>query len=318
MTTNIRFPKNTGWWLLIIALATVLIIISLTRSSLRATHDPNDILRDTVAQGIQGNASKLSCAVLVWSTERKYFGPWSNKPDRPETAGNHQLWWNNNKIAISCKENTTIYDPNGQVLSNQITTFVTYDGKTFRAAEMPTGSTGKVEMVISKKPPHGYYDNNYLQSVGWQGRGGLNDVSKATEPGVDRWLTEDNKTIKRTFHNTRTGQVGVWIYDIEKAYGLVSMEYYCKENILQLRTTIQYKQVSGGVWFPVSVITDGHNIQNGELIYRNKMELDSTKSVFNNPSATPEEVFDLKIGPNTEVTDLTSLKTKLKMFMNDF
>ena len=143
-------------------------------------------------------------------------------------------------------------------------------------------------------------------------------MSKATEPGVEYWLTEDNETIKRTFHNTRTGQVGVQFFDVEKAYGLTIYENYAKENALQLRRTIQYKLVSGGAWFPISVITEGHNIQNGELIYRYKMELDSTKSTFNDPSTIPEDVFELKIGPNTEVTDLTSLKTRLKMRLNDF
>jgi len=259
------------------SLATVIVIISLICSSHFATPDPNDILRDTMAQGIQNNISKLSCAVLVWSSERKYFGPWSSKP---QTAGNHKLWWNNNKIAISCKTNTVTQDPNGQATSKQETMLMTYDGKKFRVAEIPTGSTGKVEMVISKKPPRNYYIDNYLQCVGWQGNGVLNHVSKATEPGVEHWLTEDNKTIKRTFHNTRTGQVGVWIFDVEEAYGLTIYENYAKEDALQSRRTIQYKQVSGGAWFPISVITEGHNIQNGELIYRNKMEVDSTNWTF--------------------------------------
>ncbi|MCP4256945.1 MAG: hypothetical protein GY774_05370 [Planctomycetes bacterium] len=315
MTSDIRSTNKTRWWLFILGIATVIVIISLIRSSHLATPDPNDILRDTVAQVIQNNISKLSCAVLVWSSERKHFGPWSSKP---QTAGNHKLWWNNNKIAISCKTNTAIQDPNGQATSKQETILMTYDGKKFWVAEIPTGSTGKVEMVISKKPPHSFNINNYLQGVGWQGSGVLNHVSKATEPGVEHWLTEDNKTIKRTFHNTRTGQVGVWIFDVEKAYGLTIYENYAKENTLQSRRTIQYKQVSRGAWFPISVNTEGHNIQNGELIYRYKMELDSTKSTFNDPSAIPEDVFELKIGPNTEETDLTSLKTRLKMRLNDF
>jgi len=271
MTTTIRFYKNTGWWLLIIGLATVLIIIGYSLSVHRANPDPNDIMRYTIAQGIQNNVSKLSCAILVWSSERKGFGPWSNKP---EIKGTHQLWWNNKKIALSCETNTTIHDPNGQVSSNQEITFMTYDGKKFRVAEMPTGLTGKVEIGILKKPTERFHHNNYLQTVGWQGRGGLNHISKPTEPG--------------------------------------------KEDVLQLRRTIQYKQVSGGVWFPISVVTENYNIQNGELIYRSKMEVDIQKSVFNDPSIIPDEAFELEIGPNAEVKDLTSLKTRLKRFLNDF
>lgn len=315
MTTNIRFYKNTGWWLLIIGLATVLIIIGYSLSVHRANPDPNDIMRDAIAQGIQNNVSKLSCAILVWSSERKGFGPWSNKP---EIKGTHQLWWNNKKIALSCETNTTIHDPNGQVSSNQEITFMTYDGKKFRVAEMPTGLTGKVEIGILKKPTERFHHNNYLQTVGWQGRGGLNHISKPTEPGIERWLAEEDKVIKQTFHNTRTGQVGVRIFDVEKAYGLVTRESYVKEDVLQLRRTIQYKQVSGGVWFPISVVTENYNIQNGELIYRSKMEVDIQKSVFNDPSIIPDEAFELEIGPNAEVKDLTSLKTRLKRFLNDF
>jgi|GEM_PF-2595511 len=310
MATNIKFPKHTGWGLLTIGLAIVCITICLTRSPFRAAPDPNDILRETVAQGMDDNVSKLSCAILVWNSERKFFGPWS---DKPQTAGNHQLWWNNNSIAILSKTNTAIRDPNGQAPSNQETTFMTYDGKTFQVAEMPGGSTGKVEILITKKPTNRFYDNNYLQRVGWLGISPLNNVSKGDEPGVEKWLTEENKAIKRTFHNTRTGQIGISTYDIEKAYGLVAKESYVKEDVLQSRTTVRYQQVSGGAWFPVSVIIEGHNIQNGELLYRNKIKLDVSKSVFNDPSAVPEKVFELEIGPNSEVTDLTSLKTRLKM-----
>ena len=315
MTTNIRFPKNTGWWLLIIALATVLIIIGFSLSTRRAIRDPNDIMRDTIDQGIQDNVSKLSCAILVWSSESKGFGPWSNKP---ETKKTHQLWWNNNKTAISSDIKTTITDPNGQVSSNQETTFMAYDGKKFRVAEMPTVPTGKVEIGISKKPTPRFRRNNYLHTVGFQGRGGFNQISKPTEPGVEHWLTEEGKVIKRTFHNTRTGQVGVRVYDIEKNHMLVTRESYVKEDVFQSRTTIQYKQVSGGAWFPVSVVSEHYNIQNGELISRSKMEVDINKSVFNDPSAIPDEVFELEIGPNAEVTDLTSWKTRLKRFLNDF
>ncbi|TKJ34613.1 MAG: hypothetical protein CEE38_17225 [Planctomycetes bacterium B3_Pla] len=307
--------KKTVLLLIVVGVAALFVIIGFSYRSWRAATDPNEVLRRTVAEGIQDNVSKLSCAVLVWNSERKSFGPWSNKP---ETAGNHQLWWNNNKIAILCKENTTIYDPNGQVLSNQKTTFMTYDGKKFQVAEIPARSVGKVEMVISKKPPHNWCENNYMQKVGWQGNGGLINVSKGNEPGVEQWRTEEGKVIKRTFHNTRTGQVGVWTYDIEKAHGLITYESYCKVNILQSRTTIQYKQVSGGAWFPISVITAGYNIQNGELLYRNKIDVDVNKSAFNNPSAIPEDVFKIEIGPNTEIIDLTSLKTRLRMRLNDF
>jgi len=319
MTRNIGSPKNSGWWLLIIGPATVFIIISLTRSSRRATPDPNDILRDTVAQGIQDNVSKLSCAVLVWSSERKFFGPWSNKPERPETAGNHQLWWSNNKIAISCKANTTIHDPNGQVSSNQMTTFVTYDGKTFQTAEIPAGSTGQMELVISKKPPSDWYENNYLQNVGWQGAGGFNDVSEATAAGVELWSTEATKDgsrlIKREFRN-EMDQTGVWYYDVVQGGMLVSSKQYYKKQI-QVQQSVRYVKVSGGAWFPVSVITERYNIQNGELVLQSKMEVDVNKSVFNNPSAISEDVFEIEIGPNTKVTDLTSWRTKLKMRMND-
>lgn len=315
MKTNIGFTKNTGWWLLIIGLAAVLIIIGFSLTSRWAIHDPNDILRDIIAQGIQYNVSKLSCVILVWNSERKGFGPWSNEP---KIEGTHQLWWNKNKTAILSNIITTVTDPNGQVSSNQKTTFMTYDGKKFQEAKMPTGPTGKVEIGILRKPTGRFRQNNYLHTVGWQGRGGFNQIYKPTEPGVEHWLTEENKTIERTFHNTRTGQAGIRIYDIEKAYGLVTRESYVKEDVLQSRTTIQYKQVSGGAWFPFSVVTEHYNIQNGELISRSKMEVDIQKSVFNDPSAIPDDVFELEIGPNAEVTDLTSLKTRLKRFLNDF
>ena len=99
------------------------------------------------------------------------------------------------------------------------------------------------------------------------------------------------------------------------AYGLVTALNYYKEDALQGKTTLQYMQLSDGSWFPFSVITEQYNIQTGEVIARHKFELDIDKSVFNDPSATPEDAFELKLGSNTNVTDLTSLKTRFKRFM---
>ena len=307
--------QKTILLLIVAGAVSFFVIIGFGYRSWCAATDPNEVLRNTIDQAIQENICKLSCAHLIWTSERKSFGQWSNKP---QTTGQYQLWWSNNKTAISYKTYTESYDPNGQASLKEESTFITHDGKIFRFAEIPSVLTGKVKMVISKKPPHQFRQINYLQSVGWQGRSFLTDVSKATEPGVEHWLAEDQKRIKRTFHNTRTGQVGIKIYDIEKAYGLIKNLNYCQKDVLQCKTTVQYRQVSGGAWFPVSVIKEGYNIQNGELLYRTKMELDIDKSVFNDPSAIPEDVFELEIGPNTEVLDLTSWKTKLKMRLNDF
>jgi len=307
--------KKTILLLIVAGAVALLVITGFNYRSWCAATDPNEVLRNTIAQAIDENISKLSCAHLIWSSEHKSFGQWSNKP---QSSGQNQLWWYNNKTALLTETYTKSQDPNGQISSKKELTRITHDGKVYRHVEMPTGSTGKAEMVISKKRPYEFYNNNYLQRIGWQGGGLLTDVSKPTEPGVEHWLAENNQTIKWTFHNIRTGQVGVRTYDIEKAYGLITLENYAKEYTLQSRTTIQHKQISGGAWFPVSVVTDGYNIQNGELLYRHKMELVIDKSVFNDPSAIPEDVFELEIGPNTEVHDLTSLETKLKMFLNDF
>ncbi|MCH8193978.1 MAG: hypothetical protein IIA65_08165, partial [Planctomycetes bacterium] len=252
MTTHIRLTKNTGWWLLIIGSATVLVIFWLSLSARQATLDPNDILRNKLAQAIEDNKSKLSCGVLVWRTEQKGFGPLSNKP---EITGHHQLWWDNKRTAIKCTTHTANHDPNDRVSSSQKKYSMTYDGKRFRIADIPVGSTGKVELGIFKKPTSLFYRYNYLHSVGWQASGGLNDVSKATEPGVETWSTEQGNAIKYTFHSAKTGQVVIRTYDIEEAGGLVIAEIFSKENTLQLKTTVQYEQVSGGAWFPVSVIT---------------------------------------------------------------
>lgn len=304
--------------LIVVGAVALFVMIGFGYRSWCAATDPNEVHRNTVSQAIQANIVKLSCAHLVWTLERKSYGLWSNKP---QTVGQYQLWWDKSKTAISYTTCTESQDPNGQVSSKKESALIIYDGKVYRVAEMSSGSTAKVKMVISKKQPYRFRHNNYLQIVGWQGRSRLTHVSKATkatEPGVERWLTENQKQIKRTFHNTRTGQVGIRIYDVEKACGPITVENYGKDNTLQSRTTIEYIDISGDAWFPVSVVTHGYHAQNGELLYRHKMELDVDKSVFNDPCAIPEDVFEIEIDPNTEVIDLTSLKTRLKMRLNDF
>lgn len=318
MTTNFSIPRRAGWWLIIIGLAAAFVINGVTRSLHQASPDPNDILHDKVVQGIQDNVSKLSCAVLVWSSERSVLRPGSEKPEPTE---NYTLWWKNNKIAISRSTNTIISDPNGQVSSNQETRFIVYDGNKYQVADLPIGKTGQGELLISKEPPSDWYENNYLQIIGWQGYAGLNHVFKAGVPGIDLWstesTTEDSKLIEREFRESKTPLVGCWRYDLAQGGMLVSRKRYYKQQ-LQTQKSIRYAKVTGGAWFPVSVITEQYNVQNGELISRSRLEIDIENSVFNDPSALPEDVFEIKIGPNAKVEDLTSLKTRLKRRLNDF
>jgi hypothetical protein len=323
-TPKDHHSRLSRWWLVGIGLVVVPAIIGLFSRSAHVSSYPNDILRDATIQGIQGNIAKLSSAALVWRSESISFGPWADKPKR---VGDYQLWWDGRRTAISCTTCSTTQDPNGQISSDHRARFITYDGKEFRVAELPTTAAGRAEMTILKRPRY-RPGENYLRDVGWQREGGglISEVVDEAhmnnrEPGTYVWSIEtgeDGSTlITREFHNSKTGQVGLWTYDTEKAYGLVVHENNLQEGKVQSRNTIAYGQVSGDIWFPVSVVTETYSAQTGELLVCSKMEVDVDKSIFNDPAALPEDVFELEAGPNTEVQDLTSLTTKLKMLMND-
>jgi hypothetical protein len=287
------------------------------------TNDPNDVLRDTVIEGLNENIAKLSSAILVWRSTGKGYNAWSS---RPETKGKHQLWWSNKRIAISYKSDSISHDENGQTLLKQNTRLMAYNGKDFRMVDIPTVPSQKAEMVVLRKPRY-EPEENYLQDVGWHGWGLIGHVLQmkkgmpGREPGTDHWSIEVGKDgrrlIKWEYRNSRTGQIGKSYYDVEKGYGLVCKESYASLTQLQARTTIKYKQVSGGAWFPVDYNYEHFNIQNGEIIQRRKMEIDLGKSAFNDPSAIPEDIFDLEINPNTEVTDYTDVLTRFREAIND-
>jgi hypothetical protein len=166
-----------------------------------------------------------------------------------------------------------------------------------------------------------------LQDIGWQGPGLINRVihikkgTRGREPGTNHWTIEvgkdGRKLIKREFRNSRTGQIGRRYYDAEKGYGLVCEKSYISPTQLRSQTTIKYEQVSGGAWFPVEVNYELFNIQNGELIHCRKMEIDLDKSVFNEPSVIPEDIFDLEIYTNTDVTDYNGVLTRIREKIND-
>ncbi len=268
--------RNVRWWLLATTVATALVLVGLSCSKRRTTSDPNDVLSDTVTQAIQGNLSKLSCVNLAWRSESKGFGIFS---DQPQTSGIHQLWWNKNRTAILCKTNSVASDPNGQIASSVEQRFMTYDGRTFRIAEMsPPNSIGNMEVGIFKRPTSAWYGSNYLQHVGWEGTGGLNDVSKPTEEGVELWSSEighdSSQIIKREFRN-KMDQVGIRFYDVSKGCMLVSRRQYYK-NQLNLQVDVSYKRVSGGAWFPVRVMTQIFNINTGEIIRQSNVNVDIT------------------------------------------
>jgi len=323
-TPKDHHSRLSRWWLVGISLVVVPAIIGLFSRSAHVSSDPNDILRDATIQGVQGNIAKLSSAAVVWRSESISFGPWADKPKR---VGDHQLWWDGRRTAISCTTCSTTQDPNGHISSDHRARFITYDGKEFRVAELPTTAAGRAEMTILKRPRY-RPGENYLRDVGWQREGGglISEVvheahMKNREPGTDSLSIETgedgNRLVKREFHNSKTGQIGISYYDADKGYGLVRMDNYASATQLQVRTIVRYRQVSGGAWFPVDVNSVSFNIQTGELLVRSKMEVDVDKSIFNDPAALPEDVFELEAGPNTEVQDLTSLTTKLKMLMND-
>lgn len=319
MTTTVTSEnqphRSLRGWLGLAGLLVVLVVVGMLLRAPHAATDPNDVLRDMIVRGIQDNVAKLSCVVLAWRSESRAFGPWSDKPER---AGEHQLWWDGRRTAISYVMRSTTSDPNGQVSSDLRTRSMTYDGREFRWMELPVTPGGKAEMVIQSKP-HYRPDENYLTEIGWLGRGLISRIcvkSGPTEPGILRYSRE-GRLIKMEFHNSRTGQIGIWMYDPQKAYGLVTEENYARAGKMQAHTRIEYAQVPGGAWFPIRVATDGFNIQTGELLHRSKLEVDVGKSVFNDPAALPVDVFELKAGPNTEITDLTSLKTRVKMRLND-
>ena len=179
--------KNICLCLSGICLVIVLAYLVLISSKDQDTSDPNDVLRDTVVQGIQDNIAKLSSAVLVWHSERKGFGPWSSKP---EHKGKHQLWWSNKKIGISYKSDSISHDKNGQAVSKQNARIIAYNGKDFRMVDIPTVPSQKAEMVILRKPRY-QPEENYLQDVGWQDPGLISHVLQmkegmpGREPGTD-------------------------------------------------------------------------------------------------------------------------------------
>ncbi len=313
-----RIIKNKKLWLLISCLATILMVIIYSFSN-HISDDPYDVLRIECAEGARENIAKLTSAVLVWNYERKVYGQWINKN---EVKGKYQLWWNKNKIAISQDILTTVKGPNSQVTSTQEKTVSIYNDKNFLVAEMPTKSTGNNKITIQKDPEY-KTNENYLQTIGWRGIGLLSidfdeSLRKHRSPGTERWTVVDvndgSKLIKWEFHNSKTGQIGIKYYDPQQGFGIVCHESFASEGHLQYRENLQYVQVSGGAWFPVEYNVTDFNIQTGDMLAKSMTKIDMDKSVFNNPSAIPEDVFKFKIGPNDEVIDLTSLKTRLKRF----
>jgi len=271
----------------------------------KASADPNEVLYNTVVEGLRENIAKLTSATLVSHEESMGYGPWKGRTEKRE----QQLWWKEGKLAATNKWESITTDENGQIKKNSDARIMTWNGKDFRIKDIKKNISEKVDMALLNKPRY-HWGDNYLNDIGWQGPGLISGVlSKplATEPGKHYWSTEDGKDgsrlIKHEFRNSRTGQVGRRYYDVTKGCGLVRDENYASPTQLQARTTIQYTQVSGGSWFPVDVNVVSFNIQNGEIIHKRKIEIDLAKSAFNNPKAIPEDIFELQIGPNTEVSD---------------
>jgi hypothetical protein len=271
----------------------------------KAAADSNDLLYHGVVEALRENITKVTSAILVSRTESIGYGPWSGRSYK----GQQQLWWSGEKLAVSNTWESIRLDENGELVKATDATVMAWNGKDFRVKDAKKDESGKVDIALLRQPSYSA-GQNYLQDVGWQGGGLLGQVFAeplATEPGTHHWSTEDagdaGKLIKWEFRNSRTGQVGKWYYDIGKGCGLVCYENYASPTQLAQRTTIRYEQVSKGAWFPVDVNTLDFNIQTGQVLLGSRTQIDLAKSVFDEPSAIPEGVFELEIGPNMEVSD---------------
>jgi hypothetical protein len=271
------------------------------------------VLSYAVKEGIQANVAKLDSAVITWRSELIHYGALADRIGPEESyqleKGTHQLWWNGEKIAANKRSDYLRYGENIQpsVFTHQVR--MAYDGKIFRTKSPRPKEPEKSDVALYNKPQFKHGDN-YLRDIGWQNFDGplMAALKEPTEPGTRNFSTEvgedGSKLIKQEFYNSRTAQVGFWYYDVDKSCVLIRSEYYCGETPqLQQRTNIRYEQIQGGAWFPVEVMSTGFNITNGEKISCNKTVVDISKSVFNDLSAVPDEVFELEIGKNAEVSD---------------
>jgi hypothetical protein len=266
---------------------------------------PTNVLRKAVIESLRNNISKLTSAVLVLRWESKFDGAWS---DRPEEKGEQKLWWSGDEefAAFNTREYVA-RDENGQMSKTIDRKIIAWNGKVFRLKDMTDSKSGEVKMAVLKEPRLSG-NEHFLRDIGWQGENLISGVLVEPfrrEPGTYYWSEEDGKNgdklIKSEFVNLRIGQIGIRYYDSGKGCGLVCYESYCTATRLQSRTTIRYEQVSGGAWFPVEVNRVCFNIQNGEVISHRNTKIDIDKSVFNNPSAIPDGIFELKIKLDAEV-----------------
>ena len=277
--------------------------------------DAEKTLRDAVVEGIKTNTSKLDCAVITWRSELSSFGALADRIGPEESyqlqKGTHQLWWKGKKTAANSRTDSLIYGENVKpsVSTNKVR--MVYDGKVFRA-KSPRPKQPEMSDVLLHKDPRFKQGDNYLREIGWENRAeilinGVTLKGPGREPGTQHLSIEagddGSKLVKHAFYNSRTGQVGFWYYDIDKDYALVRFDNYASETQLAMRKDYRYEQMQGGVWFPVEMTVTGFNVTNGEKVSCNKMVVDVSKSVFNDPSAVPNEVFELEIGRNAEISD---------------
>ncbi len=296
-------------------MVTVLIYLAVNLLMAKELDGSSEILRDAVVEGIKANTAKLNCAVITWRSELSHFEALADRIGPKESyqleKGTHQLWWKGEKIAANKRKDYLRYGENAKpsVVTDKVS--MVYDGKVFHA-KSPRPNDPKMSDVLLHKELRFKQGDNYLREIGWDNRAGslIANVTlegPAVEPGTQKFSIEEgvdgSKLVKHAFYNSRTGQVGFGYYDIDKNYSLVRYENYASETQLVGRKDYRYEQIAGGAWFPVEVTTTGFNMTTGEKVSCGKMVVDVNKSVFNDPTAIPEKVFEFKAGKYAEVSD---------------
>ena len=286
-----------------IGVMVVLFLVGANVSNIAAKS--TDVLRNAVVEGIEGNLTMLNTAHLVWQTEFGAYNPYTREK-LDDLKGEHELWWDGDKIATSYTEEQWVQNGNDELVKKVYGRETVYNANQFRVRTEK--NDGSYSMALAKEPRF-LPEEDYLKISGWRISGMLKPLYDETKPDhiKDNWLIENgddgSKLIKWEIHNNKTGQIGIRWFDPEKGFVLVSYENYASLDHLQSRTTFQYQQVSGGAWFPIEVNRESFNIQTGEILQYNNAKVDVNKSFFNDASRIPADTFEMKIGPDTEVSD---------------
>ena len=262
-----------------------------------------EAVRDSVLAAIQENRARLPDCKLVWTHDN--VGSVQAKMERGidgKLSGTFEMYMKDGNVATKSTMDTVIESEGDETVSvERRSQRAAWNGK-----ELRTILDVQPSVVRIRKSLRFLFNDDYLSTIRWRYHSFLQELRDGL-PGtvVKAWAIEKSqsgRSLRVETQSAKGGSVRIW-YALDKGSCREREEWYHVSGRKYAEMTQRIENVWNELWFPVELTVRSIDVDSGKTLVMNHCVVDLSESVFGDPSAIPDSVFDIAIKPEMTVYD---------------